>query len=66
MLSILLFEGQSHLTENSLVLNFQSALIELHWYNNWLNLQQNTIHCIPTLYQVLLKHTKARVIFICI
>ena len=53
MLSILLFEGQSHLTENSLILNLQGALIELHWYNNLLNLQQNTIHCIPTLYQVL-------------
>ena len=46
MLSILLFEGQSHLTENSLILNLQGALIELHWYNNLLNLQQNTIHCI--------------------
>lgn len=66
MLSILLFEGQSHLTENSFILNFQGALTELHWYNNLLNLQQNTIHCTPTLYQVLLKPTKAQVTFICI
>lgn len=36
MLSMLQFEGQSHLTENSPVLNSKRAPVELHWYN-WLN-----------------------------
>lgn len=67
--SIMQLEGQSHLTENSPVLNSRGAPTEQHCYKS-LNYNRIIIHWISPLYWVISEGTKAKtkeqITFICI